>query len=79
MEITKELLEKLIQLLEAQKMQAIGRVNAIEGGIITIRGLLSDLDREEAESDGERAEVEPASPEGEDKSNGEQTDFAEGE
>ena len=46
MEITKELLEERIKNLETQKEQTIAQVNAIEGGILTVRGLLSDLKRE---------------------------------
>ncbi len=56
--LTHELLEKRIQTLEAQKVQMIANVNAVEGGLMVARGLLSDLDREEAEI-GERA-TEPA-------------------
>ena len=63
MEITKELLEERIKNLETQKQQAIATVNACEGGIITLRGLLSDLDREEKNENGE-AEDESASPKG---------------
>ena len=47
MELTKKLLEERMKALVAQKAQAIGQANAIEGGIITLRDLLSDLDREE--------------------------------
>ena len=47
MELTKELLEKRIKTLEAQKAQFVANVNACEGGLITVRALLSDLDREE--------------------------------
>ena len=47
MELTKELLEQRIKTLEAQKAQFVANVNACEGGLITVRALLSDLDREE--------------------------------
>lgn len=62
MELTKELLEKRLKVLIAQKEQVIARANAIEGGIITVRGLLSDLDREEEDENGEAGD-ESASPE----------------
>lgn len=55
MEISRELLEKRMKALEAQKQQFIANVNACEGGIVTIRGLLSDLDREETDEKGEQA------------------------
>lgn len=64
MELTKELLEKRLTVLEAQKAQAIGHVNALEGGLITIRDLLKELDREEKDENGEAAD-ESASPVGE--------------
>ncbi|KKK75207.1 hypothetical protein LCGC14_2876060 [marine sediment metagenome] len=60
MEITKELLEKRLEVLTVQKAQFVANVNACEGGIITVRGLLSDLDREDVEDNGERAEGESA-------------------
>ena len=47
MELTKEMLEQRIKTLEAQKAQFVANVNACEGGLITVRALLSDLDREE--------------------------------
>ena len=50
MEVTKELLEKKLKDLIAQKEQVIAQANAVEGGIITVRGLLGDLDRNEPES-----------------------------
>ena len=46
MELTKELLEKRVKTLEAQKAQFVANVNACEGGLITVRALLSDLDEE---------------------------------
>lgn len=51
MELTRELLEERLGALAAQKAQSIANVNACEGGIITIRDLLSDLDREDKEAD----------------------------
>lgn len=62
MKLTKKLLGERLKALETQKLQAIGQVNAIEGGLITIRGLLSDLDREE---DSGEADNKSASPAGE--------------
>ena len=53
MELTKELLEGKLKVLMAQKEQMIAQVNAVGGGIITVRGLLSDLDREEEDENGE--------------------------
>lgn len=61
MELTKELLEKRLENLKAQKQQALANANtyesqkrqllananACEGGIETIQLLLSDLNREE--------------------------------
>lgn len=61
MELTKKLLEGKLKVLMAQKEQMIAQVNAVGGGIITVRGLLNDLDREEEDKDGEG--VEPPSPE----------------
>ena len=49
MELTKELLEERIKNLEAQKIQFIASVNACEGAIQMVRGLLSDLDREKCD------------------------------
>jgi len=51
MELTKELLEKRIKNLEAQKAQMVANVNACEGGIVTIRGLLNELNCEESNED----------------------------
>ena len=48
--LTKELLEERLKVLEVQKQQMIANVNACEGGIVTLRDLLSDLDREEKDS-----------------------------
>ncbi len=53
MEITKELLEKRIQELTTQKEQLIANVNACEGGILILRGLISDLKCNENEGAGE--------------------------
>ncbi len=47
--LTKELLGERIKTLEAQKAQMIANINAVEGGLMVARGLLSDLDREENE------------------------------
>jgi hypothetical protein len=60
MELTKELLEDRIRILETQKMQMLANVNACGGGILVLRGLLSDLDREEVEED--KTDEEPDSP-----------------
>ena len=51
MEITKELLEKKLKDLMTRKEQAIAQANAVEGGIITVRGLLGDLDRKGPKSE----------------------------
>ncbi len=53
MELTKKLLEARLVTLETNKLQAIGQVNAIEGGMIMIRDLLNELDREESKVEGE--------------------------
>ena len=53
MELTKELLEGKLKVLMAQKEQMIAQVNAVGGGIITVRGLLNDLDREEEAKNGD--------------------------
>ncbi|MBU1067697.1 hypothetical protein KKE60_07900 [Patescibacteria group bacterium] len=50
--LSKELLEKRIEVLTAQKAQVIANVNAIEGGIMILRSLLSDLNREEKDESG---------------------------
>ncbi len=57
--LTHELLGERIKTLEAQKAQMIANVNAVEGGLMVARGLLSDLDREENEDTGEQV-TEPA-------------------
>jgi len=57
--LTKELLESRIKALEAQKAQMIANVNACEGGIMVIRGLLGDLDREETKENGEQEQPAP--------------------
>ena len=57
MELTKESFEKKLKVLVAQKAQAIGQVNAIEGGIITLRDLLNDLDREEPKEDEDKGQA----------------------
>lgn len=47
MEVTKKVLEDRLAVLTAQREQVVAQVNAIEGGIITVRGLLKELDRKE--------------------------------
>lgn len=63
MELTKELLEKRIKNLMAQKERLIANINATEGAIQMARGLLSDLDREEPTEKDEGADN-PAPSEG---------------
>ena len=65
MELTKEMLEERLKELMAQKERSIANVNACEGGIITIRGLLCVLDREEKDDSGETGSS-PVSPEDDD-------------
>ena len=60
MELTKELLEKRIEVLEAQKAQTMATANACEGGILILRGLLSELDREEDNDEGAGDESAPS-------------------
>ena len=43
MEITQEVLEQKIANLTAQKVQAVGQVNAITGAIMVAQELLADL------------------------------------
>lgn len=60
MELTKELLEERIRTLEAQKAQMVANVNAVEGGLMIVRGLLGDLDREEEDkTEGQTTESAP--------------------
>ena len=61
MEITRESLEQRLKALEAQREQFVANVNACNGGIQIVRGLLGDLDREDKDS-GEAGEG-PVSPE----------------
>lgn len=48
MEITKEKLEERLKGLEAQKNNLIASVNACEGGVLTVKGLLDELARDES-------------------------------
>lgn len=63
MELTKKALEERMKVLETQRAQMIANVNACEGGIITIRGLMSDLDREENEETEGREQPAPPTEE----------------
>ena len=64
MEISRELLEKRVEDVIAQKEQFIARANACEGALVAFRDLLGDLDREDEEKeDGGPEEVGPPTEE----------------
>ena len=58
MELTKEILEKRLQALKAQKEQFAAQANACEGGILTVRGLITELETEEPVKEEEPVEEE---------------------
>lgn len=49
MVLTKELLEKRIEIMEAQRQQFLANANACGGAVTMLRQLLTDLESEEPE------------------------------